>query len=428
MNPQPYPALNTQRVDMPMSLSDRLYHYPQRLKNAEERLARDKIIRAVDRRLIQAFLKHIRAKNISVGRQAKYCNLLIRCAQLIRVPFRRARRRDIEDLFTRLADYEFTSTRDGPRKRYKPKTMDDFRLTIKIFMKFAREGHTDRDAPYPEEVRWLHKDMKLSEKVAASFFTEEEIISLIQSAKSDRDKAMFALVGELGMRPGELLQLKVGDVQFDDRGALINIEQGKTGPRRLRSIGAVRYLSDYLAGHAYRKDPSAPLWLTSAANYRDRPLSWTALMRSIKITARNAGIVRRVYTYMLRHSSATRNAKYLTDSELKIMYGWTMDSKMAGTYVHLSGADLDLKYQQIYSPGKAIEPPKPVFAPTICPRCQERAAPGMLFCPKCATPLDQAERAKMTVQEENTKKELSELRGLVEKYLQAPTSKEPNGG
>lgn len=44
---------------------------------------------------------------------------------------------------------------------------------------------------------------------------------------------------------------------------------------------------------------------------------------------------------MFRHGSATRNAKYLTDSELKLMYGWTMDPRMPSVYIHLSGGDLD---------------------------------------------------------------------------------------
>jgi class 3 adenylate cyclase len=48
---------------------------------------------------------------------------------------------------------------------------------------------------------------------------------------------------------------------------------------------------------------------------------------------------------------------------------------------------------QVYGSGKPVEPPRPSFAPTICPRCKEMAAPGMVYCPKCAAPLDQTERA-----------------------------------
>jgi hypothetical protein len=101
-----------------------------------------------------------------------------------------------------------------------------------------------------------------------------------------------------------------------------------------------------------------------------------------------------------------------------------MASRMPAVYIHLSAADLDQKYQQVYGAGKPVEPPRPSFAPMICPRCQEKAAPGMLYCPKCATPLDKAERAKMVMQEQNTKDEVTELRELLEKYLKDPGQKD----
>ena len=85
------------------------------------------------------------------------------------------------------------------------------------------------------------------------------------------------------------------------------------------------------------------------------------------------------------------------------------------------GGDLDEKYRQVYGTGKPVEPPRPSFAPTISPRCREMAAPGMLYCPKCAAPLDQTERAKLALREETTKNEIAELRGLLEKYLQEPS-------
>ncbi len=48
----------------------------------------------------------------------------------------------------------------------------------------------------------------------------------------------------------------------------------------------------------------------------------------------------------------------------------------------------------------------------------------MLYCPRCATPIDKAERAKMAIQEENIKKEVTELREMVRKYLNTPLERE----
>ena len=404
---------------------DDLYGYAARLKDGEKLIASDPKIRAADRKLILSYLGHIKAKEVSLGRQVKNAFMLKRCAQLIRVPFRKAKRADYEDLITRLADFEFVRKKGGEPQHYTPVTMADFRLTLKVFGKYVREGHTDKDTPYPEEVRWMKKDIKLHEKKDPLYFRDDEVEAMIKAANNDRDKAIIAVEAELGLRPGELLGMLVGWVTVDDAGAVVNVGKGKTGPRRLRSVGAVQYLTRYLEKHPLRNDPNAPLWLTQSTSWGMRKLGYVPLLKMLKETARKAGISQpRVFPYMLRHGSATRNARYLTDSELKLMYGWSMSSRMTGTYVHLSGGDLDEKYRQVYGTGKPVEPQRPSFAPSICPRCKEMAAPGMLYCPKCAAPLDQTERARLTLQEETNKKEIAELRRLLEKYLSEPSHSE----
>ncbi len=421
-----YPSLKGAGATYRMTPDD-IHDYPYQLRNAESRLGRDAKVRPQDRKLIQAFMRQVKAQGVSVGRQAKYVNTLTTVAHHMRVPFRRAKRRDIEDLMTRLADHEFTKRNwDGTesRRHYSAETMADFKIMVKRFMKFVRYGDTDKDTPYPEEVRWLRKTIKASEKQEPLFFTDEEVHALIKAASTTRDKALISVAAELGVRVSELLLLKVGDVQFDDAGALVHIRKGKTGARTLRLIASVDHLARYLETHRFRSDPNAPLWLTLSLNHLDEPLSWKACAAMLKDVARKAAIQKpRVHMYMFRHGSATRNAKFLTDSELRLMYGWSMSSRTPATYIHLSGGDLDRKYQAVYS-GGPVEPPKPEFAPVICPRCKEKAPPGMTYCPKCATPLDRSERAKMAIQEESTRREVTELRGLLEKYLHDPGAKD----
>ena len=406
---------------------DEIHDFPYALKNAEERLNRDPKVRAQDRRLILSFLKHIQANQVSVGRQSKYVNMLHIAAVHIRVPFRRAKRKDVEDLMTKLADYEFVRRpKDGTEKRchYSAETMSDFRKIIKRFQKFVRYGDTDVDTPFPDEVKWLHGTMKVNEKQDPLYFTDDEVEALLKAADTARDRAMISLAAELGPRVGELLLLRVGDIRFDDDGARLSVRKGKTGPRTLRLISSVAYLRDYVSNHPFRdKDPQAPMWLTTSLNHLHQPLSWVAADRRLKQIARKAGVNKpRAYWYMFRHCSATRNARYLTDSEMRLMFGWSRDSKMPGVYVHLTGGDLEAKYQEVYGSGKPVEPPKPAFSPVVCARCGDKASPGMRFCPKCASPLEAEARAKMAVQEEETRNEIAELRKLVEKSLNHPAS------
>lgn len=402
-----------------MSKNEDLYGYEARLKLGEKLIAQDPTIRGADKKLILSFLRHIKAKEISIGRQAKYAFMLKRCAQLMKVPFRKAKRKDYEDLVTSLADFEFERPK-GVKQHYTAATMADFRLTLKVFGKYVREGNTDRDTPYPEEVRWMQKSAKLNLKKDPLYLSDAEVESMIKAANNDRDKAIIALEGELGLRPGELLGMQVGWVTIDEAGAVVNVGKGKTGPRRLRSIGAVHYLTRYLENHPfYGKKPDAPLWLTQSTSWGMRKLGYAPLQKMLKETAKKAGIAKpRVFAYMLRHGAATRNAKFLTDSELKLMFGWSMSSRMTGTYVHLSGGDLDAKYQEVYGQGRVVT--KPTFAPLICPRCHDKSPVGARFCVKCATPLEEKEQARLTAQAEEDRIQKERMEKTMELIWNTP--------
>ena len=112
-----------------------------------------------------------------------------------------------------------------------------------------------------------------------------------------------------------------------------------------------------------------------------------------------AGIRKKIHPHILRHSAATRDAKFLTEAELKVKYGWDMASKMAAVYVHLAGKDLDDKLVSIYA-GKQIEPPRPEFRPIICQKCGEKNTPGQRYCGKCGTPLNLEELTKAGIEYE----------------------------
>ncbi|MDG6926680.1 MAG: tyrosine-type recombinase/integrase [Nitrososphaerota archaeon] len=391
---------------------EEVYDYEWRLSNAEKRLSESQIISSEDKETVRRFVQHLKAQGVSTGRLAKYTYHLKNAIERLGTSVQQAKRADIEGLVAWLQH----------DSGYTPHTISDYLFAIKRFFKFARCGNVDRETPYPEEVRWVKTAMKPNERKEPLFFTSEEVEAMIKAATNLRDKAMLAVGYEAGLRATELLTLNIGSVVFDDRGARLHIERGKTGSRVVRLITSVSLLARYLEVHPFRNEPSSPLWLTESTNYMNHRLSWVRWNRCLKQVAQRAGVKKRVFNHMLRHGSATRNAKFLTDSELKLMYGWSMSSKMPAVYVHLSGRDLDDKLTALYA-GKEVEPIKPEFTPIICPRCNERASRGMVYCPKCASPLDDVARSRMQVEDETTRDELTKLRKVVEKYLSdAPTS------
>lgn len=186
---------------------------------------------------------------------------------------------------------------------------------------------------------------KKKRKLPGDILTEEEILRLIKFAKYARNKALISLLYESGCRIGELLNLRIKDISFDDYGAVI-IVNGKTGMRRIRLINSIPLLAQYMEEHKFNDDLDAPLF------YRmDKPakvkLTEKGVNKISKDCAKEAGIKKRIYPYILRHSRATHLAKHLTEQELKIYFGWTGDSRMASVYVHLSGKDIENKILEI---------------------------------------------------------------------------------
>lgn len=65
-------------------------------------------------------------------------------------------------------------------------------------------------------------------------------------------------------------------------------------------------------------DQNSPLWTTSyAIKGKYNRLTDMALHFQLKILAKKAGITKRIYPHLFRHTRATHLAEHLTDSQLK---------------------------------------------------------------------------------------------------------------
>jgi len=384
------------------SISDKLYYYGVKLENALRLLEGSEKISVEDKRAVLEFIEHLRSQGVSTGRLAKYLFHLRVFREWLGKGFRDASRRDLEHFIAEA------------RGKYSPKTVEDYGFVIKRFYKFLYYGNVDKDTPWPELVKWIKKSGKPSEKNMPEFLTGQEVQRMIEAADCLRDKVMLAVGYEAGLRASELLGLNVGDVSFDSLGAKIRV-RGKTGERVVRLISSAPLLARYMEEHPFKNEPNRPLWLSLATNRRGLRLSYASWSRIIlKKTASKAGIMKRVHNHMLRHGSATEAAKYLTEHEMKVKYGWTGGSRMPEIYVHLSSRDLDEKLARIYA-GKVLEPAKPEFSPIICPKCGEKNTPGQKYCGRCGTPLDKSVLEKSSVEIEMLKKEIMELKELLRK-------------
>ncbi|MFQ5815701.1 MAG: tyrosine-type recombinase/integrase, partial [Candidatus Hydrothermarchaeaceae archaeon] len=166
---------------------------------------------------------------------------------------------------------------------------------------------------------------------------------------NDRDRAAIALLFDVGCRPSELLRLRVKDVVIDyDTGtptAVINL-RGKTGMRRVRAFYSVPYLI------MWRKhlpdEPLHPFWPQNrkgGAGYLRRD----GLRKILRSATKRAGIKKKVYPYIFRHTRATIYASVMTEAQMCIFFGWRQGSKMPAVYVHLSGREVDDRLLEFYN-------------------------------------------------------------------------------
>jgi integrase len=206
-------------------------------------------------------------------------------------------------------------------------------------------------------MKWLNPRLKFDYKLSATvkqilpeILTIEEVQRMINSTENSRDRAVLSLLFDSGCRPSELVNLKIEDIIFDEEGIIVNIPvEGKKGQRRIRIVNTVnseQSLKEWLKYHRFKSDPYSPLFYRLDRRTKDK-LSIESLNKLVKKTGRRTGIEKRINSYTFRHTRATYLAKFMTEQEMKIYFGWTMGSDMVKVYVHMSCRDLDQKVLEL---------------------------------------------------------------------------------
>jgi ribosomal protein L40E len=211
-----------------------------------------------------------------------------------------------------------------------------------------------------------------------------------------------SLLYESGCRIGEIASLKINNIAFDKKGAVLTVF-GKTGSRRIRIVSSVPYLLTWLNNHPLKNDDKAPLWVNVGAINNRKHMKYGTIRTALEKIFKKAKIRKKFNPHIFRHSRATFLANFLTEAQLKVYFGWVQGSDIAGTYVHLSGRDTDQKILEINGMAKEVEKKKDELKPRICPRCEAFNSHNSKYCSKCASILDietaMKEQEKMVKQE-----------------------------
>jgi len=399
------------------------YGHEKRYEAALRNLQAASNIKPDDKTAIQGFVRQLLLNNVGKARAAKCMFHLTVLARNKKPTFNDCTRRDIE----RLIDW----LNSQPYSDY---TRTDYLVILKRFYQWMR-GTDPSDHDYPREVKWIRVQRKRKRILPETLLTKEDIERLVRATENPRDRALILTHYESGCRIGEILSLKIENVSFDRDGAVLLVN-GKTGSRRVRIVVARHALSQWLATHPKGGDPKSYVWLGIGTVGRHKPLKYESIRRIYRNLTKRAGVEKRVYTHLFRHTRATELAKSLTEAELKEYLGWVQDSRMASHYVHLSGRDIDAAILRASGRPSQEQNNAPILTAESCRECGRDLSLGYTRCPYCGHHTGSAIRPEAQSQESRGVADIAraliaddEIRALIRKKLEqfVPTDRSAEG-
>jgi site-specific recombinase XerD/ribosomal protein L40E len=378
-----------------------IHNYRRRLERVLERI---KVldIPEENKKAISDFVDNLLGKSLSIARIEHHVQILRYICKVSGKPFSQMNREDIAKIVREIQENEWSA-------RYKY----EFFITIRIFFRWLKQTEE-----YPEEVKWIKPRYKDKHKLPEEILTEGEIKALTEKADNPRDKAFVLVLYESGCRIGELLTLKIRNIQPVEHGMSLMVN-GKTGQRRVLIISSASVLASWLNLHPYRDNPDSLVWLGIGNKNKSESLSYHAVIMVLRKLAKLAGVKKRVNPHSFRHARATHLANRLTEAQMKQYFGWTQSSDMASIYVHLSGRDVDNALLQMHGLAKEDNSKERILKVKVCSRCKEDNDPISDFCKRCGSVLDLS--IALNLEEERKNYDL-----LVLEFLKVLAKKHPD--
>ena len=167
------------------------------------------------------------------------------------------------------------------------------------------------------------------EKTLPDVLSKDEVKSILSAVITDlRFWCMFSVLYSAGLRISELLSLKPDDINVSR--SLIRVRQGKGRKDRftLLSKPLIKKLTDYR--ELYRP----VVWLFERSP--GEQFTESIVSKRLKAAAQEAGITKRIYPHLLRHSFATHLIEQGTDLKIvKELMGHN-NIKTTEMYVHIA--------------------------------------------------------------------------------------------
>jgi integrase len=212
-------------------VKEEIYDYKERLQRYR------RIIKGLrNGELALSFLDHLLTLELSEGRVSAYASHIPAILRVADFNLAGASRKDIEKVVAWINSQPYSES-----------TKRDKKITLKKLVQYARYGNCDSSTPYPKEVAWIEVNTreKSSRTTPEALLSHGDFEALVKATDNARDKALVYTLFEGALRPGELLGMSVGSVEFKDRYCLITVN-GKTGLKRVPLVASYKPLLEWL--------------------------------------------------------------------------------------------------------------------------------------------------------------------------------------
>ena len=311
----------------------------------------------------------------------KHLKMLLNLGRILHKDWQNTSKDDIDNLIVQIMETYSNSGKETETTR-------DHKKVLKIFWRWYKLGSRSfKKVGDPQETADIVMKKPAEKITRESLIDEKDLQNLLHACGENvRDRAFLHVHYEAATRPGEVLSLQLKHVVHDKHGAVIAVD-GKTGSRKIRLVESVPHLNAWLAVHPLKENSEAPLWVLSEGKGRDKAMTIKAAQIMVEKRRRLAGISKRIYLQLFRHSSATKTSTYLTEELMKKRLGWTKNSTMPSRYTHLTNVDLDRAVLKQY--GIIIDDENSRNRlPKVCNICETSNSPDSQACSKCGIPMN----------------------------------------
>lgn len=227
--------------------------------------------------LFKEYKEYLMGKRYSESTIRTYCNFIMK--------FLEFQSEHPKDLIPR--DIERFVEKNIAEKGYSISTHRQCISALTHFFTLFQVGEID-----PENIARPAKS-----KYLPGVLSKEEIIDLLRATRNLKHRAILALIYSSGLRIGELLKLKLKDIDIDRRQVKINMAKGRKDRYSILAESFLPLLFNYMSTYKPK------VYFVEGQN--GGMYTASAVRSFLKESCLRAGITKRVTPHSLRHSYAT---------------------------------------------------------------------------------------------------------------------------